>query len=161
MLFRSLAKPLFVTLLMPLIIGAAIRHYADTVATKIFPAAKVFALLTTLGMIVSCLVLYGPAMLDTAGSLALLSMTIFMVGMGLITYRFGFGLKENQRSVMSLGMLSRNFAAVLAAALTVPDLDPLVITMVVMWVLWSIVLSAIAARIFGKKAGTIAAGNTI
>ena len=157
----ALAKPLFVTLLLPLIIGAAIRHYADTVATKIFPAAKVFALLTTLGMIVSCLVLYGPAMLDTAGSLALLSMTIFMVGMGLITYRFGFGLKENQRSVMSLGMLSRNFAAVLAAALTVPDLDPLVITMIVMWVLWSIVLSAIAARIFGKQAGKTLAGNAI
>ena len=157
----ALAKPLFVTLLLPLIIGAAIRHYADTVATKIFPAAKGFALLTTLGMIVSCLVLYGPAMLDTAGSLALLSMTIFMVGMGLITYRFGFGLKENQRSVMSLGMLTRNFAAVLAAALTVPDLDPLVVTMIVMWVLWSIVLSAIAARIFGKQAGETVAGNTI
>ena len=157
----ALAKPLFVTLLLPLIIGAAIRHYADTVATKIFPAAKVFALVTTLGMIVSCLVLYGPAMLDTAGSLALLSMTIFMVGMGLITYRFGFGLKEKQRGVMSLGMLSRNFAAVLAAALTVPDLDPLVVTMIVMWVLWSIVLSAIAARIFAKQAGKTVEGDTI
>jgi hypothetical protein len=100
-------------------------------------------------------------MLDTAGSFALLSMTLFMVGMGLITYRFGFGLRQNQRSVMSLGMLTRNFAAVFAAVLTVPNLDPLVITMIVMWVLWSIVLSAIAARIFGKQAGEAVAGNTI
>jgi len=157
----ALAKPLFMTLLVPLIIGATIRHYAGTAATKINPAAKGFALLTTLAMIVSCLMLYGPAMLDTAGSFALLSMTLFMVGMGLITYRFGFGLKQNQRSVMSLGMLTRNFAAVLVAVLTVPDLDPLVITMIVMWVLWSIVLSAIAARIFGKQAGEAVAGNTI
>jgi len=157
----SLAKPLFLTLLVPLIIGAAIRHYAGTAATKIFPAVKGFAQLTTLGMLVSCLVLYGPEMLATAGSFALLSMTLFMVGMGLITYRFGFGLKQNQRSVMALGMLSRNFAAVLAAVLTVPNLDPLVITMIVMWVLWSIVLSAIAARIFGKQAGEAVAGNTI
>ena len=97
----------------------------------------------------------------TVGSFGLLSMTIHMVLMGLITYRFGFGLKENQRSVMSLGMLTRNFAAVLGAALTFPDLDPLVVTMIVMWVLWSIVLSAIAARIFGKKAGKTVAGNTI
>jgi Kef-type K+ transport system membrane component KefB len=118
-------------------------------------------MLTTLGMIMSCLVLYGPAMLDTAGSLALLSMTIFMVGMGLITYRFGFGLKESQRSVMSLGMLTRNFAAVLVAVMTVPDLDPLVITMIVMWVLWSIVLAAIAARIFGKQAAKTVAANTV
>ena len=157
----ALAKPLFLTLLVPLIIGAAIRHYAGTVATKIFPSARGFALLTTLLMIVSCLALYGPEMLDTAGSFALLSMTIFMVVMGLITYRFGFGLKQNQRSVMALGMLTRNFAAVLAAALTVPNLDPLILTMIVMWVLWSIVLSAVAARIFGKQAGETVAGNTI
>ena len=157
----ALAEPLFLTLLVPLIIGAAIRHYAGTAATKIFPAARGFALLTTLGMIVSCVALYGPEMLATAGSFALLSMTIFMVVMGLITYRFGFGLKQNQRSVMALGMLTRNFAAVLIAVLTVPDLDPLVITMIVMWVLWSIVLSAVAARIFGKQAGETVAGNTV
>jgi BASS family bile acid:Na+ symporter len=157
----ALAKPLFLTLLVPLIIGAAFRHYAGTVASKIFPAVKGFALLTTLGMILSCLALYGPEMLETAGSFALLSMTIFMVGMGLITYRFGFGLQQNQRSVMALGMGTRNFAAVFAAVLTVPNLDPLVITMIVMWVLWSIVLSVIAASIFGKQAGKTGAGNTL
>ena len=155
----ALAKPLFLTLLVPLVIGAAIRHYAGTAATKIFPAVKGFALLTTLGMAVSCIVLYGPEMLATAGSFALLSMTIFMVGMGLITYRFGFGLKQDQRSVMALGMGSRNFAAVLAAVLTVPNADPRILTMIVMWVLWSIVLAAIGARIFGKQAGKIVAGS--
>ena len=34
---------------------------------------------------------------------------------GLITYRVGFGLKQSQRSVMALGMSSRNISAVLAA----------------------------------------------
>ncbi len=78
----ALAKPLLLTILLPLMIGAAIRHYADTAATRIFPAVKGLALLSTLLTIVWCLVLYGKAMLDTAGSLALLSMTLFMVGMG-------------------------------------------------------------------------------
>ena len=36
----SLAKPLLLTILLPLIIGAAIRHYAATAATKMFPAVK-------------------------------------------------------------------------------------------------------------------------
>ncbi|MCK7517091.1 MAG: hypothetical protein MZV64_04915 [Ignavibacteriales bacterium] len=36
----ALAKPLLLTILLPLVIGAAIRHYADTAATKIFPAVK-------------------------------------------------------------------------------------------------------------------------
>jgi len=155
----ALAKPLLLTILLPLMIGAAIRYYADTVATKIFPAVKLIAMLSTLTTIVWCLVLYGRGMLDTAGELALLSMTLFMVGMGLITYRFGFGLKQNQRSVMALGMGTRNVAAVLAAALAIPDADPLIVTMTVMWTLWSVVLAAIGARIFAKQAGEVGMGN--
>ena len=153
----ALAKPLLLTVLLPLVIGAAIRHYADTVATKIFPAIKVTALLFTLLTVAGCLVLYGKAMLDTAGSLALLSMTLFMTGIGWITYRFGFGLKQTQRSVMSLGMGTRNIAAVFAAALAIPNADPRILTMVVMWTLWSVVLAALGARIFAKEAGATVA----
>jgi BASS family bile acid:Na+ symporter len=148
----ALAKPLLLTILLPLLIGAAIRYYTDTGATRIFPAVKVFALLSTLLTILWCLVLYGKGMLDTAGSLALLSMTVFMVGMGLITYRFGFGMTQAQRSVMALGMGTRNIAAVLAAALAIPNADPRIVIMVIMWTLWSVVLAAIGARIFAKQA---------
>jgi len=155
----ALAKPLLLTILLPLMIGAAIRYYADTVATKIFPVVKVLALLATLTTIVWCLVLYGKSMLDTAGSLALLSMTLFMVGMALITYRFGFDLKQNQRSVMALGMGTRNVAAVLAAALAIPNGDPRIVTMVVMWTLWSVVLAAIGAKIFARQAGKTVVGS--
>jgi bile acid:Na+ symporter, BASS family len=152
----SLAKPLLLTILLPLIIGAAIRHYADKGATKIFPAVKVLALLSSLLTIVWCLVIYGRGMLNTAGEMALLSMTIFMVGMGLITYLIGFGLKQNQRSVMALGMGTRNIAAVLAAAMAIPNGDPRIVVMVVMWTLWSVVLAAIGAKIFAQQAGKIA-----
>ena len=155
----ALAKPLLLTILLPLMIGAAIRYYADTVATKIFPAVKGLALLSTLTTIVWCLVLYGQSMLDTAGSLALLSMTLFMIGMGLITYCFGFGMKQAQRSVMALGMGTRNIAAVLAAALAIPNADPRIVTMVVMWTLWSVVLAAIGAKIFAKQAGVNVVGG--
>ena len=148
----ALAKPLLLTILLPLVIGAAIRYYANTLATKIFPAVKLIASLSTLVTIVWCLVLYGPSMLNTAGSFALLSMTLFMLIMAWITYRFGFGLKQNQRSVMALGMGSRNIAAVLAAALAIPNADPRMVTMVIMWTLWSVVLAVIGAKIFAKHA---------
>ena len=154
----SLAKPLLLTILLPLLIGATIRHYADTAATKLFPAVKGLALLSTLLTIVWCLVLYGRGMLDTAGELALLSMTLFMVGMGLLPYLFGFGLKQNQRSVLALGMGTRNVAAVLAAALAIPNADPRIVVMVVMWTLWSVVLAAIAAKIFVSLSGRTAVG---
>ena len=154
----ALAKPLLLTILLPLTIGAAIRHYADDGATRIFPAIKLLALLSTLTTIAWCLVLYGKAMLDTAGSLALLSMTLFMVVMALITYRFGFGIPQAQRSVMALGMGTRNIAAVLAGALAIPDADPRIVTMVIMWTLWSVVLAAMGARVFATRAGAAAAG---
>jgi bile acid:Na+ symporter, BASS family len=149
----SLAKPLVLTILLPLVIGAAIRHSADTAATRMFPAVKGFALVTTLLTIVWCLVIYGRGMLNTAGSLALLSMTLFMVGMAIVTYRFGFGAKQNQRSVMALGMGTRNVAAVLAAALAIPNADPRIVVMVIMWTLWSVVLAAIGAQVFARLAG--------
>jgi BASS family bile acid:Na+ symporter len=149
----ALAKPLLVTVLLPLMIGAAIRHYAAAVATSIFPAVKGLAQLSTLMTIVWCLVIYGKGMLNTAGSFALLSMTLFMAGMALITYRFGFGMKQEARSVMALGMGTRNIAAVLAAALAIPNADPRIVVMVIMRTLWSVVLAAIGARIFARQAG--------
>ncbi|MFC1765574.1 hypothetical protein ACFL6U_26310 [Planctomycetota bacterium] len=157
----ALAKPLLLTILLPLIIGAVIRHYADMAANKIFPAVKGFALLSTLLTIVWCLVIYGRGMLNTAGSFALLSMTLFMVGMAFITYRFGFGMEQNQRSVMALGMGTRNVAAVLAAALAIPNADPRIVVMTVMWTLWSVVLAAFGAKIFAKQAGKSEVGGAL
>ena len=91
-------------------------------------------------------------MIETAGSFALLSMTLFMVGMGIITYKFGFGIGQSERSVMSLGMGTRNIAAVFAGVLAIPNGDPRMMAMVIMWTLWSVVLAAIGARVYGKKA---------
>ena len=155
----SLAKPLLLTILLPLLVGAAFRHYAGNGATRIFPAVKGLALLSTLLTIVWCLVIYGQGMLNTAGSFALLSMTLFMIGMGLITYRFGFGMKQSQRSVMALGMGTRNVAAVLAAALAIPNADPRIVVMTVMWTLWSVVLAAMGANVFARLAATTASAG--
>ena len=149
----DLVKVLLIYILIPLALGAAIRHYGELVATKITPAVNVIAKISTVLISTDFAVLYFQEMIATAGSFALLSMTIHMVVIGWITYRFGFGLKQNQRSVMSLGMLTRNGSVVLIAAVAIPNVDPVLITYIVMYVLWSVVLAAIAARMFGKMAG--------
>jgi bile acid:Na+ symporter, BASS family len=155
----ALAKPLLLTILLPLIIGATIRHYADTAATKMYPAVKKFALIATLLTTVWCLVIYGQSMLSTAGELALLSLTLFMVGMALMTYNFSFGLKQNQRSIMALGLSTLNGAALFAATTTIPNADPRIGAMTIMWILVSIPLAAIATKIFAKQAGKAEAGG--
>ena len=155
----ALAKPLLLTILLPLIIGVAIRHYADKAATKIFPAVKGLAFLSTLACIVWCLTLYGRGIINTAGEMALLSMTLFMVGMALITYRFSFGLSQSQRSVMSMGMGAQNGAAILACVFAMPSPDQRTIVMTIMWVLWSTILAPVFARIFAKLADKTDAGG--
>ena len=66
---------------------------------------------------------------------------------------------RNKKS-LALGMGTRNIAAVLAAALAIPNADPLIVTMTIMWTLWSVVLAAIGAKIFAKQAGKTVPGGT-
>jgi BASS family bile acid:Na+ symporter len=153
----ALAKPLVVTVLIPLLIGALIRTYAAPTADKIFPPVKLLAGLSSALTVIFCILLYGRRMLDTAGSFALLAMTMFMVVMALLSYRFGFGLTQNQRSVMALGMGTRNIAAVFAGVLAIPNGDPRMVAMVVMWTVWSFILALFAAPVLGKRAGTLVA----
>ncbi len=157
----DLAKPLLMFVLAPLAFGAAFRRYAETVATKILPAVMVIAKISTLLVGVTGTVIYARAMLGTLGSFGFLSMIIFMIVTGWITYRFGLGLRQNQRSVMSLGMLTGNVSVVMIVAIAIPGADPALLTYIIMFTIASMPAAAIAARIFGKQAVEAVAGNTI
>jgi bile acid:Na+ symporter, BASS family len=150
---KSLARPLILTILLPLLVGAAVRHFAGKAADRLIRPVGILAKLSTLLTVACCLILYGRGMLDTAGSFALLSVVLFTVIMGGITWRFGFGLSMARRRVMSLGMGTRNIAAVFAAALAIPDADPRILVMIVLWTIASAILAALAARFFSKLAG--------
>jgi len=147
----ALAKPLIITMLIPLIIGAIVKTYAEKVADKIFNPVKKLAGLSTLLTIILCFLLYWELMISTAGSFALLSLTIFMVVLAMITYFLSFGLKQNERSVMSLGIGTRNIAAVLIGVLAIPNGDPRMLAMTILWTMWSFILALIYARILKKR----------
>ena len=157
----DIAKPLLIFVLAPLAVGTAFRRYAETAATRILPAFMVIAKITTLLVGVTGAVIYARAMLGTLGSFGFFSMTIFMVVMGWITYRFGFGLRQDQRSVMSLGMLTSNVSVVMIVAVAIPDADPALLTYIIMYTIASIPFAAVVARLVGKQAGEAVAGNTV
>ena len=148
----SLLKPLFISLLVPLLIGATIKTFAVKVADKIFNPVKKLAGLSTLLTIILCLIIYYKPMWATAGSMATLAMTIFMVVMALIAFYSGFGFNRGEKVVMSLGMGTRNIAAVLIGVLTIADVQPNMVSMVIIWTLWSFILSMIIAPLIGRKA---------
>ena len=99
----SLLKPLFITVLLPLLIGAFIKTFASKVADKIFNPVKKLAGLTTLLTVIFCLLLYYKQMWATAGSMAMLSLTIFMVVMGLVSFYGGFGLNRGEKNCYVTG----------------------------------------------------------
>jgi bile acid:Na+ symporter, BASS family len=148
----SLLKPLFISLLVPLLAGASLKTFAGNVADKIFNPVKKLAGLSTLLTIIFCLLLYYKPMWDTAGSMATLALTIFMVVLAVISYYSGFGFNRGEKVVLSLGMGTRNIAAVLIGVLTIADVKPNMVAMVVIWTLWSFILSLIFAPLIGKKA---------
>ncbi len=149
----SLLKPLFITVLLPLLIGASLKTFAEKVADKIFNPVKKLAGLSTLLTVIFCLLLYYKQMWATAGSMAMLSLTIFMVVMAVVSFYGGFGLNRGEKIVMSLGMGTRNIAAVLIGVLTIANVTPNMVAMVIIWTLWSFILSIIIAPLMGKKAG--------
>jgi len=153
----ALLKPIAMSVLFPLLVGAVIKTYTSKVADKIFNPVKKLAGLSTLLTIIFCFLLYSKQMWATAGSMAMLSLTIFMVVMGLISYYSGFGLNRSEKIVMSLGMGTRNIAAVLIGVLTIPNVKPNMVAMVVIWTMWSFILSLIIAPIMGKKGVKVAA----
>jgi BASS family bile acid:Na+ symporter len=153
----SLLKPLSLSVLLPLIVGALIKTYASNAADKMFNPVKKLAGLSTLLTIIFAFILFSGQMWATAGSMAMLSITIFSFVMGVIAYYSGFGLKRSEKVVLALGIGTRNIAAVLIGVLTIPNVDPNMVAMVIIWTLWTIILSYIIAPIMGKKAINVAA----
>ncbi len=149
----AIAKPLLTLVLTPLLIGIAIRVYAAKAADKLFPVVKKIAGLFTLLVLIFVLALYGKKMLDSMGSFAIGAQLLFLGGMALVSYLVGFGLKQNQRSIIALGMGTRNIAAVFAVLMAIPNPDSRLVVMVVLVVPLSVIVAFAAAQLFAARAG--------
>ena len=149
-----LAKPLIVLVLIPLLIGVAIKAYMPTVAAKIFVPVKKTGGLFLLLCLATCLWIYGAEMLDTIGSFAPGAWVLFMVLMAVLPYVVGFGLKQNQRSVMAIGMSSRNISAGFVAFFGITDPPAGMFLMVLLVVPLDVIIGLLAVPpVFAKLAG--------
>jgi len=156
-----LAKPLLVMVLLPLLIGGAIRVFAPNATKKIFPVVKKIGVISFLLTLVLTVVLYWRDAVGAVGSFAPGAEVLFLVAITAISYKIGFGLEQQQRSAMALGMCTRNIAAVFAAYFGIVDPPPGLFVMFVLVVPLSIIAALVAARVFGKQAGKTVAGDTI
>ena len=148
-----LAKPLIVLVLIPLLIGIALRAYTPAVAIKIFPWVKKTGGIFLLLCLGTCLWIYGGEMLDTVGSFAPGAWVVFMIVMAVVPYLIGFGLEQNQRSVMALGQSSRNISAGFVAFYGITDPPAGMFLMVLLVVPLHVIIGLLAVPpIFAKRA---------
>jgi BASS family bile acid:Na+ symporter len=148
----SLAKPLLLMVLLPMLIGGAIRASAPRAAARFFPLVKKIGRIFLVLALVLTLVLYGRDMLDAVGSFAPGAQVLFLVAITAISYRIGFGLNQRQRSSMALGMCTRNIAAVFAAYFGITNPPPGLFVMVVLVVPLAAIVAVAAARLFARSA---------
>ena len=148
----SLAKPLLLMVLLPMLIGGAIRAFAPRAAARFLPLVKKIGGIFLVLALVLTLVLYGRDMLDAVGSFAPGAQLLFLVAITAVSYRIGFGLNQRQRSSMALGMCTRNIAAVFAAYFGITNPPPGLFVMVVLVVPLAAIVAVAAARLFGRSA---------
>jgi len=148
----SLAKPLLIMVLLPMLIGGAIRVLAPDAADKLFPVVKKIGGISLVITLVLTLVLYGRDMLGAVGSFAPGAQVLFLVAITAISYKIGFGLEQQQRSSMALGMCTRNIAAVFAAYFGITNPPSGLFEMVILVVPLAAIVAIVAARVFARQA---------
>lgn len=148
----SIARPLFMVLLAPLVIGMSILRASPPFAGRIRPLVKKATNVATLSVIALCIIIYGKGLLGVASSLAVASQLIFFCCVTALPYLLGFGLRNEQKIVLSTGMATRNLGAAVAPLLSAPALDQRATVMVVLGLPVMTVFALAAARIFERRA---------
>ena len=144
-------KPLLIMVLLPMLIGGAIRVLTPNVAEKLLPVVKKVGGIFLITTVVSTLVLHGHDMLGAVGSFAPGALVLFLIAITVIPYKIHFGLEQQQRSSMALGMCTRNIAAVFAGYFGITNPPQGLFVMIVLVVPLAAVVALVAARLFARK----------
>ena len=151
----AIAKPLIVLVLVPFVVGLAIRQSSERVAGKIHPIIKKIAFIALMACLVLTVLLYAKGIVLSAGSRALLSLVLFFVLATLASYVSAFGMPESQKRVLSLAICSRNSGPAMATVLSIPNLHGDAFVMVGLGILVQASLSVpLARRLFARSAPT-------
>ena len=155
----DIGKPLLILVLVPLLIGIAFHQVSRSVALKFCPFVKKTTVIALTICLVTTVLLYAKGILLSVGSLALLSHILFYVILTAAAYASTVGMPSGQKSVLSVGMCSRNSGPAFATALSIPNLDGRALVMCGLAILVQVTLSFLLAGWFGKRAGKASAGG--
>jgi BASS family bile acid:Na+ symporter len=144
-------KPLLFFVLVPLLVGMAVKRCAEPVAFRLYPLVKKTTDITTMVMLAAMAIVYGKDFIGAVGSYAIGTLVLFVGVVTLATDRLGFGLKQGQRSVLTIGMCTRNLGAAIAPLMTIKA-DSRSVVMVALGIPVTLIFSFLAARWYASHA---------
>lgn len=149
----TVAKPMLFLVFIPLVIGIAIQVRTKAFAIRIQPLVKKFTGVDTLIMLIVVVLLFGKGFIGAVGTYAIGAQVVFFTVIIAASYAFGFGMPRCQKSVISLGISTRNNGAALAPLFVAQGVDPNAIVMVSLGIPMMFLSSLIAARLFAGRTG--------
>ncbi len=148
----TIAKPLVFFLMVPLAIGMVIQRVSEPIAIKIQPFVKKTTGIDTLLMLVICIVVYGKGFIGAVGTYAIGTQILFFSLAIAASYCLSPGLTQGQKSVLGLGMSTRNLGAAFAPLFAASGVDQRAIVMAALGVPMQTIFSLLAARWFARRA---------
>jgi BASS family bile acid:Na+ symporter len=149
----AVAKPMLILVLIPLVIGVVIQSRWASTASLIQPFVKKGTGLDTILMLILVVIIYGKGFIGSIGTYAIGTQVIFFTVITAASYALGFGMPRGQKSVLSLGICTRNCGSALAPLFVAQGVDQSAIVMVTLGIPMMFGFAAIAARVFAARAG--------
>jgi BASS family bile acid:Na+ symporter len=156
----SIAQPLLLFVVVPLVLGMVVRtrhpHAAERARSPIAGVTNIAGGVLLLLMPV----MYGRGVLDAIGSFAIVTQVAFI---GLVTVaaeRLGSSLPDDQQSVLTLGVCTRNLGAALAPLAAI-DPDPRTVVMIAIGGPVTVILSWFTARWLARSRDRQAAAHLV
>ena len=127
-----IARPLLFLILAPMILGAALRLANRALAETIHPVCRKATLVAIVFMLGLVLWIYRADLAAMVGTWAIATQLLFYSSVTAASYLSASGLPHSQKSVLALGVSTRNIGAAIAPLLAIAGTDPRTIAMAVM-----------------------------
>jgi BASS family bile acid:Na+ symporter len=146
----TIAKPLIIVMFIPLATGMLILYFSDSLAAKIQPVVKKITSVFTIAACVLAVMVYGKGVIGLDLSWAITALVIFFFILTTFPYWFGFGLRQEEKIILSIGMSTRNLGATLAPLLSVEEMDQRAIIMVGLGLPAMLLFAWLSTKWFGR-----------
>jgi bile acid:Na+ symporter, BASS family len=154
----TIAKPLIFFIAVPLAVGVGMQVVASSFAEKAHPIAKWITVIDTLIMLGLVLWIYAVDFVSAVGTYAIGAQILFYALVAAGSYFFGGGLAYKRKSVLSLGVCTRNIGAAIAPLFAVAGTDRRAIAMCALAVPITVIMAYVAARLMARNKFLIQSG---